>query len=181
MNHDYSPVTVLTDHTRLPEIYRLRVLAWENSPGRDNINSTKYPDGFSDHLEERSIHFISTNPKGEIIGAARLTVCQSLDELPYAGIFKAYEHKLPNERPFLFYSRLVLHPDYRKTGLVKEFDESRVRFQDQHSYCFTVASAKIKRRIVLEPFGFRFLGNITLDADPSYPFSSEHMLLYRTL
>lgn len=181
MKHDYSPVTVLTDHSRLPEIYRLRVLAWENSPGKDSINSTKYPDGYRDHLEERSIHYISTNSNDEIIGAARLTVCQSYDELPYPGIFKAYEDKLPKERPFAFYSRLVLHPEYRKAGLARQLDEMRVSYQHQHSIMFGLVTIKPNRQIGLEQLDFCKLGDVMLEADPTYPFSREHMVFALTL
>lgn len=171
--------TVLTDHSRLAEIYRLRVLAWENSPGKTDINSTKYPDGYRDRLEERSIHYIATNTKNEIIGAARLTVCHTFDELPYSGIFKAYESQLPLERPFLFYSRLVLHPAYRGGGLAEQFDQVRVNFQEDHNLHFGVATSKLKRHMALRPFNFSLLGPVIPLKDENYPFSNEHLVLLR--
>lgn len=171
--------TILTDHSRLDEIYRLRVLAWENSPGKDSINSTKYPDGYRDHLEERSIHYIATNCNNEIIGAARLTVCHSLDELPYPGIFKAYENQLPPERPFLFYSRLVLHPAYRGNGLSAQFDQVRVNYQDQHYISFGVATVKQKRSAAMKPFKFSIFSTVVNESDGNYPFSEENLILLR--
>jgi hypothetical protein len=171
--------TILTDHTRLDEIYRLRVLAWENSPGKDSINSTKYPDGYRDQLEEKSIHYIATNTNDEIIGAARLTVCHSLDELPYPGIFKAYENQLPPERPFLLYSRLVLHPAYRNVGLAEQFDQMRVNYQEQQNIRFGVATAKQKRSAALVPFKFSILTTVINENDGNYPFSDENLLLLR--
>jgi hypothetical protein len=171
--------TILTDHSRLDEIYRLRVLAWENSPGKDSINSTKYPDGYRDQLEEKSIHYIATNAKDEIIGAARLNVCHSLDELPYPGIFKAYENQLPPERPFLFYSRLVLHPAYRNIGLAEQFDQLRVNYQEDNNLRLGVVTVKHKRYMALSPFNFNLLGPVIPAKDEKYPFFNDSLVLLR--
>ncbi len=173
----FSDPKILTDKSRLQEIYDLRVLAWENSPGKENINSTKYPDGYSDNLEDNSIHIIAEDRDNKIIGAARLTVCQDLDELPYPGIFKAFEYLMPNERPFLFYSRLVIHPDFRKTELRKRFDDFRVKMQMELKIQFGIATVKPKRLVQILPYGFKELGKTSPELDESYPFTSEHALL----
>jgi hypothetical protein len=170
---------VLTDHSRLPEIYHLRVLAWEQSPGSDNINSQKYPDGYRDHLEERSIHSISTNHEGQIIAAARLTVCHSLDELPYPDVFKAFEHLMPTERPFMFYSRLVIHPNYRKRGLAGKFDEMKLAYQKQKSICLGVATVKPKRYEALRPYGFEALGPGLGSPNSNYDFPGSIVIINR--
>lgn len=175
----YSEPTILEDKSRLQEIYNLRVFAWENSPGKENVNAEKYPNGYRDNLEDISIHIISTNEIGEIIGAARLTVCDSLDQLPYPGIFKAYEHLMPKERPFLFYSRLVIHPDYRKTGLRKIFDDFRIKKHMELGISFGLVTVKPKRLLQIVPYGFKELGKTYPEFDNTYPFTSEHALLLR--
>lgn len=175
--NNFSEPFILTDKSRLQEIYDLRVLAWENSPDSDNINSTKYPNGFSDQLEDKSIHIISTDARDTIVGAARLTICDALDELPYPGIFKAYEHLMPAERPFLFYSRLVVHPDYRKTELRKMFDDFRINYMLNSYISFALASAKPKRVLQILPYGFQEIGITSNKIDPNYPFSDHALLL----
>lgn len=173
----FSEPFILTDKSRLQEIYDLRVLAWENSPDSDNINSTKYPNGFSDELEYKSIHIIATDAQDTIVGAARLTICDALDELPYPGIFKAYEHLMPAERPFLFYSRLVVHPDYRKTELRKMFDDFRINYILKSDFTFVLASAKPNRILQILPYGFQEIGIASNKIDPNYPFSEDALLL----
>jgi len=177
MMTDFFEPEILEDKSRLQEIFDLRVFAWENSPGADNVNSLKYPNGFSDDLEDISIHIISTNCFGKIIAAARLTVCDSLDQLPYPGIFKAYAHLMPKERPFLFYSRLVIHPDYRKTDLRKMFDDFRALKHIELNIPFGLVTVKPKRLLQILPYGFKELGKTYPELDSTYPFTSEHALL----
>ena len=49
---------LLTDKTRLKEIYQLRVLAWEHSDYSKYINRQLYPNGLTDHLDNDGFHFI---------------------------------------------------------------------------------------------------------------------------
>lgn len=175
--NSFTEPQLLTDKSRLQEIFDLRVFCWENSPGKENINSTKFPNGYFDHLEEKSIHIISTDSNNNIIGAARLTVCNSLDELPYSGIFKVFQNKIPSDIPFLFYSRLVIHPNYRKTDLRKMFDDFKTNYHMKLRIPFGLVTVKPKRLLQILPYGFKVLGPIFPEHDKSYPFSSEHTLL----
>ena len=70
---------LLTDFARLPEIYKLRVLAYEGSPYKQFINFDKYPNGFFDHLEENG------NP-------------YELEEIP---IFNSERHSIASEDELL--------------------------------------------------------------------------------
>lgn len=169
---------ILTDITRLDEIFRLRCLAWENSPFPNSINFTKYPNGFSDTLDDRSIHFYSTNLKGKIIGAARLTTLNNLEDLPYPKIFTSFDI-WPTERPFLFYSRLVIHPEYRKQGLMQKFDYIRVKYQLDNLIAFSIATANKDRLGSLCSYGWKVLNEIPSDIEENYSFKgTNHLLLH---
>jgi len=168
--------TILTNRTRLEEIFRLRCLAWENSPFPNSINFTKYPNGFQDILDESSIHFYSTNQKDEIIAAARLTVLNSLEALPYPKIFTSFDI-WPSERPFLFYSRLVIHPEYRKQGLKQKFDRIRVKYQLDHLIPFSIATATIARATDISLYGFQTIATVTKETDQLFPFEHRELLL----
>jgi len=65
---------LLTDKTRLKEIYQLRVLAWEHSRYSKYINNQLFPDGLTDHLDNDGFHFILQNDKNEIIGCNRFNI-----------------------------------------------------------------------------------------------------------
>ena len=168
---------ILVNKSRLQEIYDLRVLAWENSPGKENVNSMKYPSGYADELENKSTHIIVTDKRDKIIGAARLTVCNDIDELPYPGIFKPFEHLMPSDRPFLFYSRLVVHPEFRKTELRKKIDDFRLIRHNELKISFGLVTVKPKRLQQILPYGFKELGETLPELDSLYPFTSERALL----
>jgi GNAT superfamily N-acetyltransferase len=167
---------ILTDFTRLPEIYRLRCTAWENSPTPEGINFTNYPDGYRDNLEERSIHFVSQDAAGAFIGAARLSVVHSFAELPYRDVFEAYPH-WPVERPFLFYSRLVIHPDHRGLGLTANFDQVRITYQITHGLPFAVATARPIRASALVRLGFIDLCGTVSSKDPCFHYENERVMI----
>lgn len=171
----YSMPQILGDQTRLPEIYRLRCLAWQNSPSAHLINFKKYPDGFQDTIDLQSLHFCSVNQQDEIIGAARLTLAHRFEELPYSKIFSVTDH-WPAERPFLYYSRLVIHPGYRKTGLKEKLDRVRISYQQQHRIAFSVTTVLERRAAELETYGFKKIATVSPDSDKTYPFERDALL-----
>ncbi len=173
----YSNPAVLTDFSRLDEIYKLRVFAWENSPGKKQLNSTQYAHGFRDNLEEKSVHYISVDKNNRIIGSARLTLCMRIDDLPYPDLFKKHEQKMPPKRPFLLYSRLVIHPDFRKKGLRKEFDLVRIRKQLDMNIPFGLVVAKPKRLLQIIPYGYKALGETHKTFDYNNPLESRNALI----
>ena len=166
---------LLNDPGRLPEIYSLRTYAWENSPGRANVNSVKYPNGYRDVSDERSIHFICTD-QDEIIAAARLSLCDEITELPYHQVFDPYLDQIPLGVPFLFYSRLVIHPEYRKRGLRQKFDEIRLRTQQEMNIPFGLVTVNPIRTRQLEEYGFQNLGP-ALPNGSNFPFTDLNVML----
>ncbi|MGD1847397.1 MAG: GNAT family N-acetyltransferase [Salibacteraceae bacterium] len=154
----FSSPILLGGPKRLAEIFALRTLAWERSPGRQQINSSKYPNGYSDCLDANSLHFVSTDWNGNIIAAARLSVCNSYADLPYPEMFAQLLHLLPQQRPFAFYSRLVIHPDYRKRGIAQAMDTMRMEKQQELQLPFGLVTVNAKRCLKIQPYGFVRLG-----------------------
>lgn len=172
----FAEPQILTDKSRLQEIYDLRVYAWENSPSPANINRENYPNGFFDKLDETAIHWVSFDADGKIIASARLAIINDVNELPYPQIFENVS--LPAERPFLFYSRLVIHPEFRKCGLKEKFDLVRLRYQVENKYAFSVATANPNRTKELLKYGWKDCGDVSKVEGYSYLFGKvERSLL----
>lgn len=119
---------LLTDKDRLQEIYDLRVDVWENSEKKEFVNRQLFPNGWFDELDETAFHWAITNEQDRIIAAARLNLFDNFETFPY---FEFIRHlNLPNEMPFGFYSRLVIHPDYQGLGLSILLDKSRMLYSE---------------------------------------------------
>lgn len=63
---------LLTEKSRLKEIYKLRVSSWEFSDKSRIINRQLFPEGWHDELDMDANHWIITNEQDEIIASARL-------------------------------------------------------------------------------------------------------------
>ena len=139
---------------RLPEIYELRVLAWEQSERAAFVNRSLYPQGWTDALDAAATHFI-VEANGNIVAAARVNVLRHPDETGEAfGQFS-----LPDTRPFAHYSRLVVHPDYRNRGLRVAIDDTVADWFERSPCVFMVGLCGTEARLqqCLE-MNFRILG-----------------------
>jgi len=108
-----------TNRLLIEKIGRLRVRAW----------ATEIPEVVSlgvwlDHFDETARHWVMLR-EGEPIAAARLTVHQSLDEVPepevYVGVFPD-----PLPTPIASINRLVVDPSARGLGLSRRLDLCRL-------------------------------------------------------
>lgn len=125
---DLQPI-FLTDESRLPEIYQLRLKVWEQSGKCEFVNRTLYPNGWNDPLDEVAFHWIVVNPENEIIASARLNIFNTLEEFPYYNSVKTF--LLPSHLSFGFFSRLVVHPHYSNQGLSRKLFQGRNRFCEE--------------------------------------------------
>ena len=169
----FTEPQLLADKSRLQEIFDLRVYAWENSPSPVNINKRTYPNGLFDKLDQSAIHKVSYNKNNEIIAAERVNILHDLKELPYPEQFMNVS--LPDERPFLYSSRLVIHPDYRKIGIKELYDNARLRFQVENNFAFSLATTFTHRTKELTKFGWQDYGETKLIKN--YPFSRSESVL----
>jgi predicted GNAT family N-acyltransferase len=118
-----------TDSALLNEVYRLRLDVWEHSGNTAFVNRNLYPDGWYDELDATAFHWIVANDENKIIASARLNLFYSFADFPYYSSVQKF--LLPQKWPFGFYSRLVVHPDYRKNGLSRKLFHSRDVFCQQ--------------------------------------------------
>lgn len=173
----FTEPEILIDKSRLPEIFDLRVFAWENSPSTSNINRENFPNGLFDRLDETAIHWVSLDEAGGIVAAARLAAVNDVSELPFPKIFAGLE--LPPERPFLYYSRLVIHPDYRKQGLKEKLDRIRLCYKLANNFAFSLATASQNRAAQLAKYGWKDRAEVSEKIDSDFPFGKEVLMLLR--
>jgi predicted GNAT family N-acyltransferase len=158
MNHILT-TELLGDKTRLQEIYDLRIQAYENSPKSIFVNKEIFPKGWSDNLDENenTYHFI-VQDNNMIVAAGRVALVYHIDQI--TDLDDAFsKYKLPDERPFAYFSRLVVHKDYRKKGLPDSLDSARINFlKDQTKAKFAIGWATPDRHLSLIKYGFVNLG-----------------------
>ena len=153
--------TLLTDKSRLQEIYDLRVVAYEHSSKAVYVNRHTFPNGWFDDLDgrEQTLHWIIEDGPA-IIAAARLAILYNLEDTGEEfGTFA-----LPTERPFAYWSRLVVHPDYRRTMATRSLDAVRKAYLiDNPSIKFALCCATEDRRYAILRLGFQYIGDFTYD------------------
>lgn len=158
--------TELKNPNRLQEIYMLRLTAWEGSARNEIANKILFPNGWYDDLDESAIHWVTVDGYGTIVASARLNIFDSPQASPY---FSATHHLvLPSKSTFAFFSRLVVHPKYRKMGLGRALYEARAEFCRKKKIAWS--QVFINDPCVIKMFeteGFRNLGQALVSYHPS--------------
>jgi len=152
---------LLTDKSRLQEIYDLRVTAYEHSPYAGYVNRQNYPRGYFDELDSRdsTCHWIVEDER-QIVGAVRVAVIydlkdmhENLDDLP-----------LPEVRPFAYCGRTAVHPQYRGKQVITYLDHAVKQFLVDNPWLKFALCCLIPERIdAVQRLGFRHIGDITYD------------------
>ena len=150
---------LLTDLSRLQEIYNLRVVAWESSAVNKIVTKELFPNGWSDEQDIMGLHWIITK-ENHIIASARLNIINSIKELEDGYAFEKFD--VPNTAPIAFYSRLVIHPNYRKLGLSSLLDIVRLKYIKRNNINYAIASCHDERLKSLTNLGFTKLGKTKL-------------------
>lgn len=152
---------LLSDRSRLQEIYDLRVAAWENSGRIGAINRITFPYGWSEEIDKEAFHFVVIAESKKIVASARISLHNNLDELPYPSAFEKF--KLPADRPFAFYSRLVVSPNSGSHFHFKKLDQIRIAFLMENKIQFALATCSDKRLRSMLEIGFKILGKTTIE------------------
>jgi GNAT superfamily N-acetyltransferase len=141
------------DEGLLRQIGRLRVEAWQTETAR----AAEMP-AWLDDIDQTARHWV-VFLDGAPIAAARLTVHQSLADVPdaesYVGVFAASP-----EPPIASLNRLVVHPSARGAGLSKHLDLVRLDAAESLG-CRSVilSTASGPRRVgQLIGYGFELVG-----------------------
>ena len=175
---NFSPPTLLTDLTRLPEIYALRVACWEQSPGQPYVNRELFPQGWSDALDTHPTarHWV-VEDEGRIVAAGRVVLLATIEE---SGQPDFTRFALPAGRPWGYLSRLVISSTYRKRGLAQAFDAARTAFLRQTTAAFGLGASFPKRIAMLREQGWEALGPVVWrTAEPVPPVPNHHLCLWR--
>lgn len=150
---EFSSPVILEDKSRLTDIYNLRITAYEHSYKSIYVNKEVFPEGWKDDLDERAIHWV-VEYDNNIIASARLAVLNDLSETGE----DIYDFHLPEGRPFAYYSRLVVHPNFQGYGLSKILDAVRVKYIEDEPIAFGLAFSFDDRSKSLLKLGFKELG-----------------------
>jgi hypothetical protein len=151
------------DRALLQEIGRLRVLAW-SSFDRSRFSRTSI---WLDEFEMASRHWCMSHD-GEVIAAARMTICKTLSDVPDAFLYAGVLGRAPPGLVASF-NRLVVHPRYRGNRRSRVLDDIRLR-EARIAQCGSVVCethSGPKRIAQLVEFGFRVVG-------PASPYPPGH-------
>lgn len=111
----------------LPDIVKLRKKIW------DAEGIVRPMEAWRDPLDEMAIHFVAKQ-EDQLVGAARLIVLNK-DQISNIQRFAKYlEFDFLQDLafPFGFFSRLVVHPDFRGQGIGRQLKERRLDFLRDH-------------------------------------------------
>lgn len=143
------------------QIFHLRSVAWQEL----DVSVQNYnPNSFEETLDLTAIHWIIKD-KNCVVAAARINILRSIDETPYPLAFRDYDFSLVS--PIIFYSRLVVHPNWRGLGLSNQLDKVRIDFIEQNRFLLTVATANGWRISKLARLGFSVVGPVNPNAGSS--------------
>ena len=171
-----SSSQLLTNKSRLKEIYDLRVNVWEHSGKSKFVNSQLFPNGWTDALDVKALHWTITNDQNEIVAAARLNIFHSANELPYHNSIKHLT--LPAAFPFAFYSRLVIDHRYHGNGLSRQLATSRTLYCKENSINWGLVFINNPHIIQLfEKLDFKNIGQADVNYHPSSPTHSVNVLI----
>jgi predicted GNAT family N-acyltransferase len=163
---------LLTDKSRLQEIYDLRVDVWENSEKSEFVNRQLFPNGWFDDLDDNAYHWVIENDENKIVAAARLNIFDHLTEFPYHQFLK--DISLPQTNPFGFYSRLVIHPEYQGLGLSIRLITSRMHFCEEKKIFWLQGLATNDRiKNLFEKLNFQIVGQAEVNY---HEFTTPHLV-----
>jgi GNAT superfamily N-acetyltransferase len=141
------------------------------------------PDDVVDHYDEIARHWIAALDD-EVIGAARLTFHDVLDEVPESvclgGVFAQ-----PPPAPIGFLSRLIVAADWRRRGVGRELDRIRIRAADAAgcrsllALVFDVSGEARVRQLVSH--GFTVHGRGRKDTHPKFSVFPAPLVVGRVI
>jgi len=157
---------LLTDKSRLQEIYDLRVAAYEDSQYKEIVNHKLFPSGWTDEVDDHSYHWILTNDNNKICAAARLTYFDSIEQLKNFGL-DLTKFNINCSKPFGFFSRLVIDNFFRGKGISKMFDNARLLKLKEDNIETALVEVRQERIKTLHNFNFKIIGEIEFQSKPN--------------
>ncbi len=143
---------LLTDKSKLQEVYLLRVTAWEDSDKKHLINQHLLPNGWKDKLDNDAAHWVIVNKNNVIIASARLNVLDQISHISQYQDFCSADYSINNR--FAYISRLVVRSDFRNLGLARMLDKARIDFAMENGIKIIVGTFDGHRIQQLNKYGF---------------------------
>lgn len=147
----------ISDEPRfLPDIYRLRSIAWGHLIDR-------FPSNYimNDCHDEGGNHF-GLFDQDTLIGAIRYTVHTDPDHLPLADVFRPFAAPLRGMK-IASYNHMVIHPAYRRSGLSRQLDNICISGANRDGADVLVGATgniedNLHRIRTMERLGFEIIG-----------------------
>lgn len=164
------------DDEIIRKIAVLRVEAYEND---ECVNFKKYPFGWKDELDDEGIHFIAIE-SDTIIGSCRINVAKNIFEIPY---FSNLKNEIELNDKVIYFSRLVVHPDYQNRGIGRRLEEERYGYAIKNEIQNLYIIAENWRIEKLEMQGFRKIYDLKMikGIEMNKWYSGKEVLLYKKL
>jgi GNAT superfamily N-acetyltransferase len=108
---------------RIMDIGRFRIKGWKNENGIDPAFFSN--DYWLDDIDQRAFHWIVTH-RDRIVASARLSMHDSLDDVPYAQLLKPRHRLYFENKRLASINRLVVDPEFRREGLSLLLDQVRI-------------------------------------------------------
>lgn len=166
----------VAERATFDSVVSLRLRGWASL-----VSVPLTPDDLVDPHDEAARHWVAL-ADDRVVGAARLTVHDVLEDVPEAdclgGVFP-----VPPPAPIGFLSRLVVAPEYRRRGVGRSLDEVRIREAEAarcRSLLVLVFEPSGEARVTqLTAQGFTVRGRGRRDAHPKWSVLPEPLVLER--
>jgi len=173
-----SKPIILSDKSRLQEIYDLRVEAWEKSENKGFVNRKLFPDGWFDDMDVDGIQLIITNEENTIVASSRLNTYNDFHNFPYYNYLKHLT--LPETFPFAYYSRLVVNPAYQGKGLSKVMDSAIIDLCEVNNVRWVMGLSNVRTEFMVNRLGFKIVGSVIVNYN-EYSENSEQSVIIKSL
>ncbi|WP_338875564.1 GNAT family N-acetyltransferase [Spirosoma sp. SC4-14] len=155
------------------EIGALRIRAWRSEPGIDPVFFAR--NTWIETQDQLAHHWIIRD-KNQIVAAARLSIHEALETVPYAALLPAEYDKRYEGKRIASINRLVVDPDYRGRGFARMLDQARLDLAINENIDILLAQPQLSRLTTLSKLGFSYVCEL-----PSTPEMPERPLFFMEL
>ncbi len=156
------------------QIVNLREQVWCDEEGLDRTAARDVGLTIEDKLDTDALHFIVRN-EGTIVASARLTLHESLSQVPAASVYRDLAIQAPP--PIGALGRTVVTLPFRAYGLGALLDLARHRTAKRIECKTLLTYAHPSRVETLSLLGFKVLGYVNMSAYPDWPADFERVAL----
>jgi GNAT superfamily N-acetyltransferase len=147
-------VEIVSGEVVLDAVAQLRIEAWSANGELPAFISNQ--DMRKDEHEKHATH-IAVMHEGRPVAAARMCIHHTATECPDPESLDGYQEELAS--PIATFSRLVVHPNFRRRGLPRLLSERRIAIaKDSHCGSIVCCLEQRSRMKEMELLGFKRLG-----------------------